>query len=365
MQPKRPCNRLLQQNAHFPLLFSSCPYVLSCVCRFSSKIDDSEVLNLSLSQKTELIQQFVKEHPGDEISIAQKRLLMEKTQFSHAKLTFYIRKFRDPNREITPEKKAALVSWLKANDFRNPTLKERRILREKVDLSSHQLKSQIRVLLDPKGRITRTKKEFLRNWYEENMPSAECNDSADCQVNTAGVFPTQVQLLYLSNHLRWSRRQVYNQIHRLKHPVRSLTSEEEERLCQWVHRYESTHGKKRISTFDKYSCLKEVFPHQDDRIPMEQLSHYISKSQRALEQTPITANGKKIIADWIHENKRQPSQQDKQLLQQQTGLDRKQLEHQIRGIVDVKGNVTADVKEMIKDWICQHNGQAPEGPERT
>jgi len=158
---------------------------------------------------------------------------------------------------------------------------------------------------------------------------------------------------------------VYNQIHRLKHPVRSLTSEEEERLCQWVHRYESTHGKKRISTFDKYSCLKEVFPHQDDRIPMEQLSHYISKSQRALEQTPITANGKKIIADWIHENKRQPSQQDKQLLQQQTGLDRKQLEHQIRGIVDVKGNVTADVKEMIKDWICQHNGQAPEGPERT
>jgi len=302
-----------------------------------------------------MIRDWVLENPDSVILSKEKLLnLCTDTGLSEQQVRnqIQIQKEAMSHAEITPELKSYLLQWV-LKHRRLPNTLERHHIMGHTRMSPSQLRGQLALMLDVKGKITEEKREYLQKWLEEKTNAhgrkeemANDNPSETAQQYIPAVrhhfstySPTPEELAHLTKLLSLSRRQIQYLVPLLQEQRTEVTFQKKIEIARYIDelgRYPLRGERKDLETRTGLSSsqIRDILKH------MKQKSG------------PVTDESKKIVANWLHENKnRLPTDQERSQLLKETGWNGFQLTSQLRYMRDKQGVITEEIRQSIKEWL--------------
>lgn len=242
--------------------------------------------------------QFIKEWMNNRrhraVSSQEIQHLMNTLDISYSQVLNLIRKSRDPNGEITQEKKASIYSYIQNQPIENINIDNIRILSRRHELSTRQVIGIISRMLDPSGILTDEKFHLIQNMYHQYGKS---------------------YILYNINELReqfeLSRIQIYTILKKISNKNKKLKKQYKLLVSQRLKSLQDENKQ-----WQKEDTEYFMNTYNLTRDQMRYILNYLQDSRR-----PITHEKKKQLMKWMDENPNIKSLSNKEAKQLQKQID--------------------------------------------
>lgn len=312
---------------------------------FLNAIENFDSLN-TLKEKQELINRVVNESSDPFPYLHEIPSISDKLNLPETKIVSLLRRARsmkrNPHKLITEDKKSLINQLIdkysidilnsKAQNSKNKdsfnqelALLELKENLKEVGLNRHQISRKIyNFKHSNSGTITPTIKELIKNFLKENNYQ----------------HPTNEQKEKLLNNLNISSRQLSKQINLLIQNPGTITKESKQILINWVN----THKTMSLTKEDRDYILKSTGWNR----------HQLNKQLQILRDQPGELNDqvKKILSDWALNNNRYPTLEEKKTLQNETGLSHQQIIGQIRTLLSSgSSKISTESRNFVENWM--------------
>jgi len=308
---------------------------------------------------------------------------MQHTKLGRAQIVSMIYYYKQKRARITERAHKIVRDWLKEHNKVKPTTEEKRELCQRTGLTRFQIKYLFSYYLDPPGKVTSEKKEFIVNEHKKIFSDSDSS-------HNSGLTNEILQIWKEHTHL--NSAQIRSILSFDKTPPGAITEEKRATLRDWLfahpHKRLTRQQKKQLRnrlklapsqfrylmtsllekngemTQEKKDTIESwLKAHNTTRLPKDvrqQFQKTLKLSARQIigivfhlnhEAGSLTDQNKKVLTDWLERNDRRPAEKETHQLMQQTGLNR----IQVRGFVDRYFNrgkvLTAHKKEQLLELL--------------
>jgi len=205
------------------------------------------------------------------------------------------------------------------------------------------------------GRINDTTKGLLREWLEGNLYRVPEGKERETLLQETG----------------WSLAQLNHQIYQMRDKwenERALAIEDGKRKVLGV-----VEGEALVKQWLDDNNGRS--PTRDERIMLQNQTGWTRKKityriRRIMigdcDTTPLTEEAKLYVKSWLETNhNRQPSKEEMNELMHATGWARTQMNEQLRHLRETPGELSAENRMIIMNWLKEHDNDMPTIKERT
>lgn len=238
-----------------------------------------------------------------------------------------------PRGTLTEEKRGIIKEWLKAHNYRFPNTIEYRSLKERTGLSLEQIRGQILVLSDPVRKITNENKKIIIDWLTENNFKPMSFEDRKYLMNKTGL----------------NYRQIYDFGRRYSQNPGIVDSNSKEIIREWMNKTQLLGS--RMPSKEEYQDLMEK-----TKLNNEQIRSQIRQWRRS----PVTNEKRLIILKWQEENNgRSPTLEEKNTLSELTNLSKRQITNILYNGRMKKGDLTFEIQQLLLKWLEKNQYRQP------
>uniref|UniRef100_A0A7S1PFT9 Uncharacterized protein n=1 Tax=Percolomonas cosmopolitus TaxID=63605 RepID=A0A7S1PFT9_9EUKA len=241
--------------------------------------------------------------------------------------------------EITQDKKDMLRDWIKRNGLRAPTPREKNALMKQIGLNRTQLRQQLNFLREISGTVDDNAREVVTNWLLKNhyrSPTSEERDSLQVQT-------------------KLGRNQLNNLIFRTIEEPGELSDEVRDILKNWITEHN------RHPTPSERDELQEK-----TGLSKPQLYAQVSNILRNTPTVGLHDNAQALanLRAWYDRYKRQPTPEERSVLERQTQFTSRQIYEQVRRWSDEKIKITPQMRLQVHEYLSNIGFASPSSQER-
>lgn len=271
---------------------------------------------------------------------SEERLeLQNLTRMGRHRLNCALQRLREIRGEVTEDIKIIISNWMKENNFRNPNKLEKEYLLQRTGISRTQLYYLIRKNMEhiPSDKIEQAR-IFVSNWADKNT-----------------TRPNKDEIAYLLQETQLALRQLNTMLQSLREKNGIISQESKNILKQWLHENDF---RTKLTSKEKFLLLKQTGWNKNQlKAQLRIMTEF---------QGEISAETQAILKNWINSNQgRSPNQEERKILIEQTGWSPSQLRHQIRMVLNPKGEITENSKSILRQWLVENKFNLPNREQRS